>query len=70
MASLPRLQHLSLSENHLPVVVGLEACPLLQFINLQQNNLQEVTNIIYLLLIIIFIYSVRVIFQSCSIKRD
>ena len=42
ISCLPDLQYLSFGENHLPSLVGIEECPVLQCVNLQQNNLQMV----------------------------
>ena len=41
--SLHCLQHLSLAENHLPKLVGVVNCPLLQHVDVRQNNLQQVS---------------------------
>ena len=38
----PSLQEVSLAENHLPKLSGVESCVLLQTLNLRQNNIQEV----------------------------
>ena len=41
------LQHLSLAENHLPKLMGVVNCPLLQYVNTRQNDLQQVRPMYY-----------------------
>ena len=42
LSSVPGLQHLSSSHNHLPHVKEIDKCVLLHSLNLQANNLQQV----------------------------
>ena len=72
---VPNLQYLSLNENHLPRLTGLDETRLLQYLSIKQNNLQEVTEKIMLSLWLLAtsllvppLYSLSLLFfrSSCS----